>query len=85
MWAFFNDAHAEWNGVESGDYSNEDGLEAKLIDYVSYNKKIYSDEITLPIPSKEGATFKGWYLNPEFTGEAVTTVSSSCKLYAKWE
>ena len=43
-------------------------------------------EATLPIPEKEGYKFEGWYTNPEFTGEAVTTViaSGNVTYYAKW-
>ena len=41
----------------------------------------------LPIPTREGYVFAGWYNNAEFTGEAITTVDATTKgtLYAKWE
>ncbi|MCI7575458.1 MAG: Ig-like domain-containing protein, partial [Bacteroidales bacterium] len=40
----------------------------------------------LPIPTREGYIFAGWYNNAEFTGEAITTVDANTKgtLYAKW-
>lgn len=40
----------------------------------------------LPIPTKEGKTFDGWYLNSSFTGSKQTTFtfSSNKTLYAKW-
>ena len=40
----------------------------------------------LPVPTREGYVFAGWYNNAEFTGEAVTTVDANTKgtLYAKW-
>ena len=40
--------------------------------------------VKLTAPVKEGHMFLGWYTNPEFTGEKVTSVSSECKLYARW-
>jgi uncharacterized repeat protein (TIGR02543 family) len=37
----------------------------------------------------KGYTFKGWYNNPEFTGEPITKTdaswSSTVHLYGKWE
>ena len=45
-------------------------------------------ETTLPIPTKEGFEFAGWYDNEIFYGEKVTSISATtiCKLtfYAKW-
>ena len=41
--------------------------------------------IRLVAPFKEGYMFKGWYTNPEFTGDKVMSVSSGCTLYACWE
>lgn len=42
----------------------------------------------LPTPVKEGHIFKGWYDNPELTGNPITIIESSVKnditLYAKW-
>ena len=42
----------------------------------------------LPIPSKTGYTFAGWYENPEFTGDPVTDVPTNrtgeLTFYAKW-
>lgn len=35
-------------------------------------------------PTKEGADFKGWYKNADFTGEAVTAITEDVVLYAKW-
>lgn len=45
-------------------------------------------ELTLPIDVKlRGYRFVGWYDNPNFEGEAITTVKPGKKviLYAKWE
>lgn len=33
---------------------------------------------------RQGYTFAGWYTNPEFTGDPVTTISEDSVLYAKW-
>ena len=42
---------------------------------------------TLPIPSKTGYKFVGWYDNSEFMGDKYTTIntSSNVVLYAKWK
>jgi len=45
-------------------------------------------EFTLPTPKKPFLTFVGWYDNPEFTGDAITTITVAAtnpKLYAKFE
>ena len=39
---------------------------------------------SLPVPTKNGSTFAGWYDNPEFSGEPITTVNYNISLYAKW-
>ncbi len=43
-------------------------------------------EWVLNAPYKEGCTFAGWYSNPDFSGEKVTTINSETTgtLYAKW-
>lgn len=47
------------------------------------------DEFTLPIPVKEGYEFKGWYLNENFEGDTITSITKGSNedyvLYAKWE
>lgn len=47
------------------------------------------DEFTLPIPVKEGYEFKGWYLNENFEGDTITSITKGSKedyvLYEKWE
>ena len=46
-----------------------------------------TDEIILEPASKEGYLFAGWYLNADFTGEAVTSLSGltgNLNLYAKY-
>ena len=44
--------------------------------------------VALPIPSKTGYTFVGWYENPEFSGTPVTDIptdsTENLNFYAKW-
>ena len=40
--------------------------------------------VKLVAPSKAGHMFLGWYDNPEFTGDTITSVNSACTLYAHW-
>lgn len=44
--------------------------------------------LTLPIPSKKGYTFKGWYANMYFNGNPITEITKTEKgnktFYAKW-
>ncbi len=58
-------------------------LEGELTSYV------YSVGATLPSATKLGHTFKGWYLAEDFSGEAVSEITSSDlgdkSYYAKWE
>jgi len=45
--------------------------------------------ITLPIPTKNGFKFDGWYDNDEFNGDAITGIAKgttgNITLYAKWK
>lgn len=48
------------------------------------------DTVSLIIPTQEGATFQGWYLNPVFSGEPVSQIIGAenphdVTVYAKWE
>ncbi len=48
----------------------------------------YGTGLTLKAPTKDSYTFAGWYDNAEFTGSAVTSISSTesgaKEFYAKW-
>lgn len=47
--------------------------------------KVYCDNpYTLNEPSKDGYTFIGYYDNPSFSGEAITSVTGTCTLYARY-
>ena len=42
---------------------------------------------TLPSPYKNGYKFEGWYLNSDFSGNAITSITEidgNIVLYAKW-
>ena len=45
-------------------------------------------EFTLAIPTKNGYTFEGWYLDEHFTSDIVTTISNretgEKTFFAKW-
>ncbi len=48
---------------------------------------VENGEVTLISPQKPGATFEGWYLSPDYSGEVAVSVQctySDIKLYAKW-
>ena len=52
-----------------------------------YTFTVESGALTLPLPEKKGETFEGWYLSPDYAGEAVASISCTGKdvrLYAKW-
>ncbi|MBQ8293162.1 MAG: InlB B-repeat-containing protein [Bacilli bacterium] len=52
------------------------------------NKFTYNDEVELAEPSKTGYIFKGWYDNPDFSGDIVRKINkgtlTDITLYAKW-
>ena len=53
----------------------------------AYTFNMESGMISLPAPYKKGASFEGWYLTPDFSGQAVDGVECCCSdiaLYAKW-
>ncbi len=46
------------------------------------------EEVTLPVPEREGYSFEGWFEDAECTGDPVSekqTVEKSRTFYAKWE
>lgn len=48
---------------------------------------VENGEVSLISPQKAGAEFRGWYLTPDYSGEAAVSVRCACsdiKLYAKW-
>ena len=61
-----------------------DVYEITFVGATGLDKQTLAYGTTLPVPSATGWKFAGWYENPECTGEAVTTVTKSVTLYAKW-
>ena len=53
------------------------------------NYTVETETFTLPTPTKENYSFKGWYDNANFNGTAVTQIvkgtTGDKKFYAKWE
>lgn len=91
LYAFFKQARIKWDSNHtSADYSQPAILEenVKFVEYACIKAKAFTGTIAaadLPTPSKEGATFAGWYTNAECTGDPVTEVNTGCTLYAKWQ
>lgn len=53
------------------------------------NKYVEGTAVTLPIPTKTGHNFMGWFISAAFDGEPVTEISAgdygNKTFYAKWE
>ena len=87
LYAYFTPAtyyaRLEANG---GTLAEENGVEAISGD--TYRAAFtYNTAYTLPVPTRTGYTFGGWFTDAEFTGEAVTQIApgtDSITLYAKW-
>ena len=82
---------AKWDGEQYNITYDLDGG-SFVGGYVAQTVHDYNTTVDLP-PSdkveKIGWTFKGWYDNPSFTGNAITTIPASIttdsNIYAKWE
>ena len=77
--------YAKWEAEQYIITFNTDGgafVEKPISSY------IYGTTATLPVPTKNGYKFEGWYDNAEFTGTALTEISDSAigdkVFYAKW-
>ena len=51
----------------------------------TFAENVTFEEGKLAIPEKTDYTFKGWYENAKFDGNAVTTAETGKTYYAKWE
>ena len=83
---FTGDVHiyAKWANISTIEYElNEGTLDNPVTEYVE------GDGVELPTPTREKGEFQGWYLNPDFSGEAITRIDENqvgnIKLYAKWK
>ena len=67
-------------------YHTDGGIIQNQSNYESYRVGV---GLTLPIPTKEGFLFRGWYPTENFSGEAVTAIGTDANgnktFYAKWE
>ena len=67
-------------------YHTDGGSIQDQSNYESYRVGV---GLTLPIPTKEGFVFSGWYSTENFSGEAVTAIGTDAAgdktYYAKWE
>ena len=77
--------YAKWVAEQYTITFNTDGgafVETPISSY------IYGTTATLPVPTKNGYKFEGWYDNVEFTGTALTEISDGAigdkVFYAKW-
>lgn len=78
--------YAKWTPDQYGLTLNLNGGSLSVTRPTQYN---YGERYTLPIPTRGGYTFKGWYDNESFTGDAVTRIPADATgaktYYAKWE
>ena len=72
-----------YTSVDYSVYDNANGFWDALSKAENSVRKWYSD-LELPKAYSGTYNFLGWYTNPEFTGEPVTTVTESTTLYAKF-
>ena len=72
-----------YTSVDYRIYENANGYWEKLAATEPTKYQFYG-EAKLPTPASGQYNFVGWYTNPEFTGEPVTTVSGATTLYAKY-
>ena len=67
-------------------YHTDGGIIQNQSNYESYRVGV---GLTLPLPTKEGFVFGGWYPTEDFSGEAVTAIGTDANgnktFYAKWE
>ena len=89
--AFFNCSAANSLAVKVAGFTDagkpENWLGALKAAYPGALPEHVTGTYTLPVPTREGYTFAGWYNNAAFTGDAITTIDENTKgtLYAKWE
>ncbi len=72
--------------TEAGKYDSwKNSATEEIRQKVTLPNQITSD-YTIPTPEKEGATFQGWYDNPNGTGTALTTLPAGYvgTIYAIW-
>lgn len=69
------------------EYKLDYWLNGGIMQNASYSFTMESGVVQLPVPTKRNAQFLGWYLTPDYSGEAVTSVTcqgNDVSLYARW-
>lgn len=59
-----------------------------FIETPDYAFTVECDGRTLPVPTKSGTEFVGWYDTPDYSGEPLTCLEKRCgdlSLYARWD
>lgn len=86
--ANYKGTYADLSSIHTcGDFTNLDDNGFRQYIAAQENTQIFELGTTYTLPTevyKDGYTFAGWYLTADCTGEQVTTVSSTCTVYAKW-
>lgn len=83
--------YARWSDseIEFDTYEIEYELNGGTLPEDAPKQYVEEAGVVLKDPTQAGYTFKGWYLDAECTGEAITEISASQKgditLYARWE
>ncbi|MDE7062563.1 MAG: InlB B-repeat-containing protein, partial [Lachnospiraceae bacterium] len=78
--------YAKWTAnTYTVTYNKNSGTIASESSYTSYT---YGTGLTLPKPTRTGYTFGGWYTSSSFSGNAVTSITTTATgdkiYYAKW-
>ncbi len=75
---------SSYSSVDHSIYENAHGFWDKLSAAENTEYLNNKGTVTLPTAYLENYKFVGWYTNPEFTGEVVTTVEDTITVYAKF-
>ena len=80
--------YACWNALTGGDYTIEYVLNGGKLEPGYVEAYEFGTAVTLPIPTKDGSVFMGWYENSSFNGDEVKKILSTDKgnkkYYAMW-
>lgn len=75
---------SSYSSVDHSIYENAHGFWDRLSAAENTEYLNNKGTVTLPTAYLENYKFVGWYTNPEFTGEVVTTVEDTITVYAKF-
>lgn len=78
--------NANWMSSDYSDYELANGFWPTFVannETIKYENQ--QEPFTLPtVVYREGFDFGGWYLTPDFSGNPITVMQQSGKIYAKW-